>query len=154
MCTCSAWTNLKLSRVEAFPLKETTSPTLAATLVDNVICRYGVPENLHSDQGPNFCSEVITKMCSLLGIEQIRTVAYHPQGNSQVEHFNRTVEAILAKNSQGKPKELGLLPPESNLCFSHSSTRVHRVLTLSPNVWKESNAVSWHNAGMRIYLRW
>ena len=63
-------TDLFTKWVEAFPLKETTSPTLAATLVDNVICRYGVPENLHSDQGPNLCSEVITKMCSLLGIER------------------------------------------------------------------------------------
>ena len=74
--------------IEAFPLKETTSLTL---LVDSVICRYGVPEYLHSDQGANLNSAVIEKMCQLLGIEKTRTKPYHPQGNGQVERFNRTL---------------------------------------------------------------
>ncbi|KAL5489438.1 hypothetical protein EMCRGX_G018530 [Ephydatia muelleri] len=52
---------------------------------------------LHSDQGSNLNAEVNQRLCQLLGIERSRTTAYHPQGNGQVERFNRTVEAILAK---------------------------------------------------------
>eukprot|EP00731_Ephydatia_muelleri_P020063 Em0012g888a len=66
-------------------------------LMDEVICRYGVPQQLHSDQGSNLNAEVNQRLCQLLGIERSRTTAYHPQGNGQVERFNRTVEAILAK---------------------------------------------------------
>ena len=33
----------------------------------------------------------------MLGIHQTRTSAYHPQGNAQVEHFNCTLEVMLAK---------------------------------------------------------
>ena len=52
---------------------------------------------LHSDQGSNLNAEVNQKLCRLLGIECTRTTAYHPQGNGQVERFNRTVEAMLAQ---------------------------------------------------------
>ena len=90
-------TDLFTKWVEAFPLRETSSSTLATVLVDEVISRFGVPNVLHSDKGANFCSEVIKGICRILGIEKTRTSAYHPQGNGQVERFNRTLEAILAK---------------------------------------------------------
>ena len=66
-------------------------------LMDGMIYRYGVPQQLHSDQGSNLNAEVNQKLCHLHGIERTRTTAYHPQGNGQVERFNRTVEAMLAK---------------------------------------------------------
>ena len=55
--------------VEAFPLCDTVSPTLAEILVDEVIYRYGVPKNTHSDQDANFCSSVIQSVCNLLKID-------------------------------------------------------------------------------------
>ena len=71
--------------VEAFPLRVIDSETLAKVLVDEVVCRYGIPFTLHSDQGANLISEVITSLCKQLGIERTRTTAYHPQSNGQVE---------------------------------------------------------------------
>ena len=37
--------------VEAFPLCDTVAITLARVLVKEVICHYGVPDSIHSDQG-------------------------------------------------------------------------------------------------------
>ena len=71
--------------------------TLTRILVDEIICRYGVPECIHSDQGANFRSEVIQAICTLLGMNHTRTSAYHLMGNGQVERFNRTFEAMLSK---------------------------------------------------------
>ena len=69
--------------VEAFPLQNTTADTLATYLVNEVVCRYGAPAVIHSDQGANVCSEVVRSLCHLLGIRQTRTSAYHPQGTSR-----------------------------------------------------------------------
>ena len=40
--------------VEAFALPNQEAVTVATKLVEEVICRYVVPEELHSDQGSNF----------------------------------------------------------------------------------------------------
>eukprot|EP00731_Ephydatia_muelleri_P012602 Em0006g1496a len=90
-------TDLFSKWVEAFPLAVTDSITLARILTDEVICQYGVPESLHSDQGANFVSEVMQSLCAQLGIKRTQTSAYHPEGNGQVERFNRTLEAMLSK---------------------------------------------------------
>ena len=56
--------------VEAFSLQVTDGFTLTSTLMDEVICRYGVPTQLHSDQGSNLNAEVNQKLCQLLGIQR------------------------------------------------------------------------------------
>ena len=68
-------TDLFTKWVEAFPLKDTTATTLATTMLNEVICRYGVPSGLHSDQGANLCSNVVYSLCELLGIAVTRTSA-------------------------------------------------------------------------------
>ena len=83
--------------VEAFALKDTTANTLATVLLNEVICCYGAPCTLHSDQGANLCSSVVQCLCQLLGTSTTRTSACHPEGNGQFEHFNHALEAILAK---------------------------------------------------------
>ncbi|KAL5476035.1 hypothetical protein EMCRGX_G025937 [Ephydatia muelleri] len=71
------------------------SDTLASVLIDEVVCRYDVPRSLHSDQGANLNSMQVA-LCKRLGINKTRITAYHPQGNEQVQQFNRTLEAILS----------------------------------------------------------
>ena len=66
-------TDLFSKWVEAFPLAATDSVTLAKILTDEVICRHGVPESLHSDKGANFVSEVIRSLCTNLGINRTQT---------------------------------------------------------------------------------
>ena len=90
-------TDLFSKWVEAFPLVKTDSLTLAKVLTDEIVCRYGVPEVMHSDKGSNFFSEMIQSLCDQLGIKRTQTTAYHPQGNGQVERFNRALEGSLSK---------------------------------------------------------
>ena len=62
--------------------------TVAKLLVENVICRHCVPEELLSDRGANFLSELIQGICDLLGMKKVNTSGYHPQTDGLVEKFN------------------------------------------------------------------
>ena len=107
--------DLFTKHTEAFPLKVTDSETLAKILVDEVISCYRVPSTLHSDQGTNLTSKVISSLCDSLGITQTRTTAYHPQGNAQVERFNCTLENILAKVVSDNQHDWGQHLPQALL---------------------------------------
>ena len=81
---------------EAFPTPDQKASTVAKILVDRVFSRFGPPVVLHSDQGTNFESTLMHKVCDVMGITNTRTTAYHPQCDGQVERQNRTLQDMLA----------------------------------------------------------
>ena len=105
-------TDLFTKWAEALPFCSTESTTLVTVLVDEIVCRYGVPTNIHSDQGANFTSSLIQHLCSLLGVGRTQTTAYHPQSNGQVERFSRTLEAMLAKVVQTNQRDWDIHLPK------------------------------------------
>lgn len=78
----------------AIPTANQKVKTVAKCLWENFIVCYGIPERLHTDQGPDFESKLIQELCQLTGIEKTRTTPYHPRGNP-VERFNRTLLNML-----------------------------------------------------------
>ena len=81
---------------EAYPLPNQEAITVAKKLTQEFFFRFSVPEQLHSDQGRQFESQLIAEICSLLKIKKTRTTSYHPQGDGLVERFNRTLLDMLA----------------------------------------------------------
>ena len=90
---------------EAYPLPNQEASTVANKLVNEFFLRYSPPERLHSDQGRNFESAIITETCRLLGVEKSRTTPYHPQSDGLVERFNRTLLDMLATAVGDRPFE-------------------------------------------------
>ncbi|XP_037829581.1 uncharacterized protein LOC112450694 [Kryptolebias marmoratus] len=78
----------------ALPTPNQKSKTVARCLWDQFIVHYGIPERLHSDQGPDFEAKLIKELCDISGIKKIRTTPYHPRGNP-TERFNRTLLSML-----------------------------------------------------------
>ncbi|KAL3882850.1 hypothetical protein ACJMK2_029154 [Sinanodonta woodiana] len=82
---------------EAFPMPEQNTETIANLFVEEFICRFGLPQQLHTDQGGQFQSKLFSELCSRMHIDKTKTTAFHPQSDGLVERFNRTIEDILSK---------------------------------------------------------
>lgn len=86
--------------VEAIPLQSATAETTADCLIANWISRYGIPESITTDRGPNFQSELFNHLLKRLGCTHYSTTAYHPQHNGLIERFHRTVKDSLRASSK------------------------------------------------------
>ena len=70
---------------EAYAVPDQSATTTAEKLVDEMFCRFGVPEELHSEQGQNFEASVFQEVCRRLGMKRTRTTPLHPQSDGLVE---------------------------------------------------------------------
>ena len=90
--------------VEAIPMKATTSPHVAEALL-SIFCRLGFPDEIVSDNGPQFVSDVMEQVFKLLGIKHSCTTPYHPQANGLCERYNGTLKTMLRKVCADHPQE-------------------------------------------------
>ena len=77
-------------------MKSTDAETVAKELV-KIFTRLGIPDELLTDQGSSFVSELLNQLSSLLRIRRIKTSPYHPQTDGLVERFNGTLKQMLRR---------------------------------------------------------
>lgn len=80
---------------EAIPMPDMTAEATAKALVAGWIARFGVPQKITTDQGRQFTSTLFTELVKSMGIEHLRTTAYHPQANGIIERWHRTLKAAI-----------------------------------------------------------
>lgn len=80
---------------EAIPVPNQEAVTVAEALVKHIICKFGTPQYILTDQGTNFMSEVFKSMCKLLKITKLNTTAFHPQSNGSLERSHQTLADYL-----------------------------------------------------------
>ena len=138
---------------EAFPIPSQTAEVVADSLLQ-FFSRMGVPEEIVSDQGTNFLSELVTQLCSNLGISKLKTSPYHAMANGLVERFNGTMKSMLRKFVHDEPKSWDkVLPfvlfayrevPEAATGFSPFELvygwQVRGPLSIVKESWLESDA--------------
>ncbi len=65
---------------------------------------FGIPSTITTDRGTLFESAIFTKLANVVGTNRIRSTAYFPQANGQVECLLRQLKAALT--AQGDPTKL------------------------------------------------
>ncbi|GJY34891.1 reverse transcriptase domain-containing protein [Tanacetum coccineum] len=96
--------------VEAKPLISTTGKHMEKFVWEHIVCRFGRPQVIISDNGKQFVEGTFLVFCKKLGTLQASTSVYHPQANGQVEVTNREIikgmERRLGKAHQAWIDEL------------------------------------------------
>lgn len=82
--------------VHFIPLPKLPSALETATLPNQHVIRlHSIPQDILSDRGPQFLSQVWKAFCQALGASANLSSGYHPQTNGQTERANRDLGAAL-----------------------------------------------------------
>ena len=81
--------------VEAKPLASITQQNVNNFVWKSILCRFGVPQVLVSDNGRQFNNALFKDFCEHFGIQNHYSSLAHPQANGQAEVANRSLLKII-----------------------------------------------------------
>ena len=95
--------------MEAEALATITEKNIRSFVWRSIICKFGIPRVLVSDNGKQFDNDSFRDFCSQLGIRNHYFSPAHLQANGQVEVTNRSLLKIIKTRLEGAK---GICPEE------------------------------------------
>ncbi|GKC33971.1 reverse transcriptase domain-containing protein [Tanacetum coccineum] len=96
--------------IEAKPLAKTTGKEVKNFVWQNIVCRFGLPRVIVTDNGTQLVNDPFKSWCEKWKIKQMNTIVAHPQANSLVERANKSLmhglKARLGRERVGWVDEL------------------------------------------------
>ncbi|RDX85067.1 Tf2-11, partial [Mucuna pruriens] len=83
--------------VEAEPVVAISSDRIKRFFWKKIICQFGLPAEIVSDNGTQFTSRATVEFCEGLKIKQLFTSVEHPQANGQAKAANKVILRGLRK---------------------------------------------------------
>nr|GFA67243.1 reverse transcriptase domain-containing protein [Tanacetum cinerariifolium] len=97
--------------IEAKAVATITGGQVKKFVWDNIVCRFGIPGEIISDNGKQFADNPFKDWCDKLNITQHFASVKHPQSNGLVERANRSLgEGIKACLGEGNKNWVEELP--------------------------------------------
>ena len=107
----------------------TTTTGKTIDCLRSLFCRYGYPEQLVSDNGPQFISEEFAIFMRSCGVKHLRSAPYHPATNGLAERFVQSLkQSLKASQNSGRP-----LPQRLCDFLLMYRSAVHSTTGVSPN---------------------
>ncbi|XP_074266269.1 uncharacterized protein LOC141588742 [Silene latifolia] len=94
--------------VEAIPTKTCDAKEVIKLLQRIIFPRFGLPRVLISDRGTHFGERALEALLRKYGVQQRKSLAYHPQANGQAKIFNRELKTILERTVNKSRKDWSL----------------------------------------------
>ncbi|XP_060200829.1 uncharacterized protein LOC132629109 [Lycium barbarum] len=86
--------------VEAVTLKSVTKNAVVDFVHSNIICRFGIPRTMITDNAANLNSHLMREVCQQFKITHRNSTPYRPKANGAVEAANKNIKKILRKMVQ------------------------------------------------------
>ncbi|GAU10109.1 hypothetical protein TSUD_418490 [Trifolium subterraneum] len=83
--------------VEAASYANVTKQVVVRFIKNHIICRYGVPNKIITDNGTNLNNKMMKDLCDEFKIEHHSSSPYRPQMNGAVEAANKNIKKIVQK---------------------------------------------------------
>ena len=117
--------------LEVIPMGSMTSLKTIEVL-RSLFARYGIPEEVVSDNGPQLASEEFAQFLKQNGVKFTRVPPYHPASNGAAERSVQTAKMVLTKQVlEGKANSLSLEHRLANFLILNHNTP-HTVTGQSP----------------------
>jgi hypothetical protein len=116
--------------VIVIPLPDRKATTLVPRLLDELHFRRGSPDVIHSDDAPEFLSELLDAIVAITGTRRTSTYGHNPQSNGEIESWwrfwNRAMRYL--------PPSQYLVWPlyAQRICFAYNSVPHDSLAQLSP----------------------
>ena len=116
---------------EGYPMKDMETTTVVDCFITNFVCRFGLPYQIHSDQGSQFQSGLFKELCDRFSIDKTRTTAFRPQSDGLVERLNRSLEDIISKFISVNQRDWDEQLPWALMAYNSSE---HETTKFSPSM--------------------
>lgn len=119
--------------VEGYSIPDIEAATIVESFITNFVSRFGVPREIHTDQGRQFESALFKELCKQFRINKTRTTAFRPQSDGLVERFNRSLEDILSKYINKNQRDWDEQLPWALMAYrssEHDSTKLSPCLMM------------------------
>lgn len=77
--------------IEAKPITTITAQQLKKFYRKKIMCRFGIPATIVTDNGTQFASQVVVDLYNTWNIYQVFTSVEHPQTNGHAEEANKVI---------------------------------------------------------------
>lgn len=78
-------------------IRKANAAEVDKAVTERLLCEYGPPRIILTDQGTQFQNQLITDYAAAFGIKKVCTTAYHPQSNGAIERIHHTLTEYLKK---------------------------------------------------------
>uniref|UniRef100_A0A8R1I1S8 Integrase catalytic domain-containing protein n=1 Tax=Caenorhabditis japonica TaxID=281687 RepID=A0A8R1I1S8_CAEJA len=115
--------------VISVPLPDATCETTSRAILDELVLKFGTPNQIVSDNGPAFTAAAFKQFCELLEVSHHRAIPHHSRGNGATERTFRTFHSVIAKHVNNTHTDWDSVLQFATFCYN---TTVHKTTGETP----------------------